>query len=134
MDTVFQDPKIPIAEVYSKALDLLQDKSRWIQGDYQADRNGKPCPWREGYAFDVLGALIFFSDGHSHRAVCCLQRISECIYDGEYIQHVNDKPGGYEKIMFALQLAKELWTGYEPTEEELRMPVMRLLAKRMLAE
>lgn len=128
-----QDPKIPIAEVYAKTMDLFQDKSRWIQGYYQVDKNGNRCPWREGYAFDVLGALLFLSGGFSHRSQCCLQRISEHLYD-EVIQAVNDGPDGYEKIMFALQLAKELWTGYEPTDEELGMPVMKLLTKRMLAE
>jgi hypothetical protein len=32
--------------------------------------------------------------------------------------------------MFALQFAKELWNGYEPTEAELSMPVVELLKSR----
>lgn len=87
----------------------------------------------EGYAFDVLGALLYFSDGFSYRAQCCLQRVSEHLYDGEAIQIINDGPDGYEKVMFALQLAQELWTGYEPTAEELSMPLMKLIGNRMLS-
>ncbi len=118
-----------LSELYAKALDLFQDRTRFTQGYYQRDKDGKECFWREGYSFCALGSLVYFGNGFSHHAQCCLQRVSEHLY-GEVIQVVNDGEGGYEKVIKALEFAKELWTGYDPTEEELGMPVPKLLEKR----
>lgn len=128
------DPQIPIGEVYSKALNLLQDQERWTQGDYTHDKYGNPCPWREGYSFCALGAVLFFADGFSHRATCCLQRVSNHLY-GEHIQCINDKdPDAHKKVLKALEFARDLWKDQEPTEEELSMPVPTLLEKRLTWE
>ncbi len=83
------NPNIPIAVVYSKALDLFKDRTRWARGYYQFGKDGNTCPWREGYSFCALGAALFFSEGFSHNSICCLQRVSEHLY-GENIQHIND--------------------------------------------
>ena len=127
------DPCIPIAEIYGKTLKLFQDRSRWAQGYYNFYENGERCArWNEGHSFCVLGANLFHAEGFSHRSQCCLQRVSEHLY-GEVIQEVNDAPdadGAYKKVMFALQFAKELWEGREPSDEELGMPVVDLLNKR----
>ncbi len=122
--------EIPIAEAYRKSLELFQDPTRFTQHYYQRDRDGKECPWKEGYTFCALGALCFFTDGLQHKATCCLQRVSEHLFSGLHIQAVNDGEGGYEKVQQALRFAIQLWDGREPTEEELGMSVNDLLRKR----
>lgn len=124
-----QFSNIPAAQTYSQVLEFFQDKSRFGQGYYNFTKEGEKCGWREGYSFCTIGALCHFTDGMSHKTLCCLQRVSEHLY-GCYIQTVNDSEGGYEKVLKALEFAKELWTGYEPTEEELGMSVPKLLEKR----
>lgn len=124
------DPNTPIADIYRRALNLFQDRNRFHQGYFQVNQNGQRCPWREGYAFCALGAMCYFGEGFSHRAVCCLQRVSEHLYDDLSIQEVNDGEGGYEKVFAALEFAIQLWDGRQPTEEELGMPVPELLRRR----
>lgn len=125
-----KDGKVPVAEIYSKALALFQDKERWAKGYYNYDKEGNRCNWADGHSFCALGALVFFGGGHSHEAQCCLQRISEHLY-GECIQLINDNdPQGYEKVIKALELGIELWKGREPVEEELRASVPQLLQVR----
>lgn len=124
----------PIVETYRKVLNLFQDKDRFCVGYYQKDKNGNECPWREGYSFCALGAMQYFAADHMpHRAVCCLQRVSEHLFGGICIQHINDGPDGREKVMEALRFAIQLWDGCEPTEEELGMSVNDLLEKRNAA-
>lgn len=120
---------IPAAQTYSEILELFKDKSRFAQGYYQFAKDGSKCPWKEGYSFCALGALCFFTDGLSHKAQCLLQRVSEHLY-GDSIQMVNDRPDGYEQVIKALEFARDLWQGREPTEEELGMKIPELLAKR----
>jgi hypothetical protein len=120
----------PIAQIYEEASNLFQDKSRWAQGYYQRDKDGNECGWAKGYSFCAIGALSHFSDGDSHKALCCLQRVSEHLY-GEHIQVINDSSNdAHHKVLVALKFAIELWTGREPTEEELGMSVKDLLEKR----
>lgn len=119
-----------IADSYREALNLFQDKDRFCTHYYQRDRNGKECPWKEGYSFCVLGALCYFTDGLQHEATCCLQRVSEHLFGGLHIQSVNDGPNGYERVQEALRFAIELWDGHSPTAEELGMSVKVLLEKR----
>lgn len=125
-----KDPLIPIAEVYSRVLDFFKDKSRFAQGYYQYDREGNKSPWREGYSYCVLGACLVFSEGFSHRAQCCLQRVSEHLYDGKTIQEVNDQDDGYDKVLKALEFARDLWLNHEPTDKDLGTSVKLLLEKR----
>lgn len=125
-----QEEKLPVAEVFTKAYNLFQDRNRWAKDYYQYDKDGNKCPWAQGYSFCALGALVFFGNGHSHDPTCLLQRVSEHLY-GEHMQMVNDNhPDGYEKVLRAYEFAIELWTGREPTEEELGMKIPELLAKR----
>lgn len=120
----------PIAQVYEEALDLFQDKNRWAQGYYQLDKDGNKCGWADGHSFCAIGALSHFSDGDNHKALCCLQRVSEHLYDN-HIQVVNDHfDDAHSKVLAALKFAIELWTGHDPTEEELGMSVTDLLEKR----
>lgn len=119
-----------VAETYSQVLNFFQDRSRFAQGYYQYDKDGKPCGWKEGYSYCALGALCYFTDGSQHVAVCLLQRVSEYLYD-VHIQEVNDGEGGYEKVLKALEFAKELWSGHEVTDlNELGWSVPKLLESR----
>lgn len=129
---MLQLSNIPVAQTYSQILEFFQDRSRFAQGYYNFDKDGKHCPWKEGYSFCVLGAICFFTDGMSHKAQCLLQRVSEYMYEGKHIQEVNDGEFGYEYVTAALQFARDLWEGQEPTEEELGMSVKDLLDKRGL--
>lgn len=128
------EQELPVAEVYAKAYTLFQDKERWAQGYYNKDKDGKNCPWREGFSFCALGALCFFGNGHSHAAQCCLQRISEHLY-GKHIQEVNDNdPEGYEKVLKALEFGMELWKDRQPIEEELSASVTQVIEVRKAIE
>jgi hypothetical protein len=120
----------PIAQIYEEAINLFQDKNRWAQGYYQLDKAGNKCGWAVGYSFCAIGALSHFSEGDNHKALCCLQRVSEHLY-GEHIQVVNDcSDDAYNKVLEALKFAIELWKEQDPTEEELGMSVTNLLEKR----
>lgn len=124
------ESNVPVAVIYQRAYDLFQDKSRWAQGYYNFDREGKTCPWAEGYSFCALGAMVYFGNGISHAARCCLQRISEHLY-GESIQKVNDEfPDAYEKVLAALKFGIAFWSEREPTTEELGMSVSQIMEKR----
>lgn len=119
-----------IAQVYDEALNLFKDKKRFAQGHYHYDEDGNVCGWAKGYSFCALGALSHFTDGYSHKAQCCLQRVSEYLFEGKIIQEVNDGEGGYEKVLAALSFAKLLWEGQEPTEQDLGTSVPDLLERR----
>jgi hypothetical protein len=119
-----------VANVFEKSYLLFQDKSRWAKGYYNYDRDGNRCPWAEGYSFCALGSLVFFGDGDSHAAQCCLQRVSEHLY-GDCIQRINDDdPEGYEKVLKALEFGMELWKDRQPLSEELGASVEQVLAVR----
>ncbi len=122
-----------VYEVFRKSHSLFQDRSRWAKGYYQFDKDGNKCPWREGYSFCALGALVFFGDGDCHKATCALQRISEYLY-GTHVQTVNDvHPQGYEKILKALEFGMEFWKDRDPTDDELTVEggdIAHLLEKR----
>lgn len=129
-----------VAQVYSEMLELYKDKNRFAQGYYQKNEAGERCPWREGYSFCAMGAISKFSytttdngaslyDGLSHTSLCCLQRVSEHLY-GRCIQHVNDDENGYENVIKALEFARALWIGREPTREDLTMSVNDLIKSR----
>jgi hypothetical protein len=123
----------PVAETYSRILEFFQDQDRFCTGYYQKDKDGNLCKWAEGYSYCALGAICFFTDGMgSHEPQCCLQRVSEYLYD-KNIQEVNDGPDGYAKVLVALKFAIELWQGREPTKDELGMAVETLLEKRKAA-
>lgn len=125
------EQELPIVEVYAKAHALFQDKERWTQGYFNKDKEGNNCPWREGFSFCALGALCFFGNGHSHKAQCCLQRISEHLYGGRHIQQVNDEdPEGYEKVLKALEFGMEFWKDRQPVEEELGASVEQVMGVR----
>lgn len=123
-------PELPIADIYRQALNLFQDKDRWAQHYYNYDKDGNKCNWAEGYSFCAIGALCYFGNGHMHKALCCLQRVSEYLYNNESIQFVNDNPDGYNNVIKALQVAAELWNGIEPTDDELSMSIPTLLEVR----
>lgn len=108
-----------VAEAFKLSHDLFQDKSRWCKGYYNRDKDGRECPWKEGYSFCALGALCFFTNGLSNHAQCALQRISEYLYDGKTIQDINDNdPNGYAKVLYALEFGMEFWKDRDPTSEE----------------
>jgi len=121
---------IPVSETYQKALDLFKDRSRWAQEYYQYDKDGAKCNWRDGYSFCAMGALCFFTDGFNTKALCCLQRVSVHLF-GDSIQHVNDGHYGYEKVMQALEFARDLWKDHEPTKEDLDKSVDKVLEGRL---
>lgn len=123
------DPNTPIADIYKKVLNLFQSEDRFAQQYFQYNKEGKKCPWRDGYSFCALGALCFFGEGYSNRSQCCLQRVSEHLY-GEVIQAVNDSSTGYERVKAALKFAIDLWEGYQPTDEELGRSVTDVLKAR----
>lgn len=124
-----EDPKIPVTEVYAKSLALLQDPAKHAKGNYSFDKEGNPCAWAEGHSFCAIGTLILFSEGYCFRSTCCLQRVYEFLFN-DCIQSINDSEDGYPKVMQAMKFAKELWTGYEPSEEELSLPIPALIEKR----
>jgi hypothetical protein len=76
---------IPVAQVYAQIIDLYQDRSRFAQGYYQYDKNGNKSSIVDGYSFCALGAVQHFNDHLQGMAVCCLQRVSEHLYDGQVI-------------------------------------------------
>lgn len=128
----------PIAEIYQEAWNLFQDKTKWAQGFYHFDSDNNKCGIDSAYSYCALGVLYIVNRNESaHNAQCCLQRVSQYLYDGRNIQHVNDDvddPNAYDKVLDALKFAAELWEGVEPTEEELGMPVPELLEKRKLGK
>jgi len=126
---LMNDPLIPITQIYSKSWELFQDESRFAKGYYQFAKDGSKCGWKEGYSFCALGAVLFFSDGFSHRAQCALQRVSEHLF-GEVIQAVNDGIEGYENVLSALEFAAHLWKDRDPSDEELSMSVKQILERR----
>lgn len=117
-----------ISEIFAKVINLFQDKSRFHQGYYQVDVDGKKCTWAVGHCFCVLGAIGHFTwpfGFDSHPATCCLQRVSEHLFEGRIIQDINDNEG-LEKVLEALEFARKLWEGREPTEEDLGRQVKEL--------
>lgn len=119
-----------VEEIFISAWNFFQDKTRWAQGYYNFDKFGKKCGWAGAHSFCALGAVSFFSEGDSHKAQCCLQRISEHLY-GKRIQDVNDNdPDAYNKVLAALKFGTELWHGVEPTIDEVSASVSEILEKR----
>jgi hypothetical protein len=120
---------IPVAQTYSEILEFFKDKNRFAQGYYTFNKDGLQCGISDAYSYCTLGAIQKFTFDNAFKAQCCLQRVSYYLYN-DVIQSVNDSEGGYEKVIKALEFAKELWTGYEPTEVDLCLLVPELLEKR----
>lgn len=108
----------PVSQVYQEVIEFFQDKSRFAQGYYQYDINGKKCGWADAHSYCVLGALSFFTDGNQHIATYLLQRVSEFLY-GKSIQQVNDGEDGWLLVMKALDFAAIYWKNKIPTDEDL---------------
>lgn len=125
--------KVSIADIYRQILKLYEDEAKFSQGYYTRDEDGKVCTVDKAVSFCALGALWHVAELNnclSREAQCCLQRVSEHLYEGVYIQIVNDELNGLEKVRAALRFAIELWDGRDPTEAELSMSVEEILRNR----
>lgn len=125
--------KVSIADLYRQMLDLYQDESKFAQGYYTRNAKGDICTADEAVSFCALGALWHVANLNgclTHEAQCCLQRVSEHLYEGVYIQIVNDELNGLEKVRAALRFAIELWDGREPEENDHTLSVKEILRKR----
>lgn len=122
-----------VSDLYSKMIDLFQDESKWTQKYYHRDSKGEMCGWQDpdlqSYcALGALHALAAEDNNLVHMAQCCLQRVSEHMFN-EVIQGVNDNKG-LPDVLKALNYAKELWSEQDPKPEHLSMTIPELLAAR----
>ena len=115
----------PIMTTITEAYNLIKDPERWTQGFYQRSKDGKKCPWREGYSFCAVGSLNYICginerDNSYHGAVCILQRHSEKMF-GQHIQIVNDSSPpavAHQNVLRIFESVMERFPDRDPTEEE----------------
>ena len=115
----------PIMTTITEAYNLIKDPEHWTQGFYQKNKEGKNCPWREGYSFCAMGSLNFISglkerDDSYHGALCILQRHSEKLF-GSCIRTVNDSSPpaiAHQNVLRVYESVMERFSDRDPTEEE----------------
>lgn len=118
----------PIIQKIQEAYELIKDFDRWCQGYYQQDKDGKNCPWRDGYKFCGLGAIsyaygIVESTESTTPAVATLQRAAEKLFNGGCLQQINDDASvspeqAHQNVLKVYQYVLELFKDREPVRED----------------
>jgi len=130
---------IPVADIFSAAIDILQDRSKFCQRYYYTDKYGIGCNLSSAASFDASGVIQHIIHNSVHEdedeenvllAITdnLMREVFYFMY-GQSVPLVNDLPDGYEKVMSGLALARYLWQDREPDDIDLHSSVEDLLEK-----